>query len=327
MPATMITGGGGFCGLNIAEHLLGQGRRVVLYGVDEPPAQALAALRTLPGVLLVEQGDVRDQAALKQAMARHDVDELVHAAAITASLQTEQRAAARILDVNLLGTIAVLEAALGRGVRRLVCLSSGVVFGSRVKKEGLLDEDRDIPVPESLYAISKYAAERAALRYRQSRGLDVVVLRVGTAFGRWEYSSGVRDTLSVPYSLWHMARQGKEAVFTSELPTDWVYGDDVAQAVSLLLQAASCRHGLYQVATGASWSVPQWCDLLQTEFPAFVYRCTSCRGQANVGVPAPTVRPPFSVARLEQEFGYKAQYREQAAFDDYMQWRLGYPDW
>ena len=316
MSATMITGGGGFCGLNIAEQLLGQGRRVVLYGVDEPPPQALAALRTLPGVLLVEQGDVRDQAALEQAMARHDVDELVHAAAITASLQTEQRVAARILD-----------AALGGGVRRLVCLSSGVVFGSSVKKEGLLDEDRDIPVPESLYAISKYAAERAALRYRQSRGQDVVVLRVGTAFGRWEYSSGVRDTLSVPYSLWHMARQGKKAVFTEDLPSDWVYGGDVARAVSLLLQASSCRHGLYQAATGSAWSVQHWCSLLHKAFPAFSYERASHQDQANVGVPAPTARPPFSIARLEQEFGYKAQYREQAAFDDYMQWRLGYPDW
>lgn len=327
MTAILITGGSGFCGLNIAERLLRQGRKVVLYGVGEPPPQALTAFSTLPGELLLEHGDVRDQAALEQVLIRHGVDEMVHAAAITASLQTEQRDGARILEVNLLGTVAVLEAALNRGVRRLVCLSSGVVFGSSVKKDGLLEEDLDIPVPESLYAISKYAAERAALRYRQSRGLDVVVLRVGTAFGRWEYRSGVRDTLSVPYSLWHMARQGGAAVFTADLPTDWVYGDDVAQAVSLLLGAPSCRHGLYQVATGASWSVPRWCELLQERFPSFQYRVTPLAEQATIGVPAPSARPPFSISRLEQEFGWRPQFTAQGAFQDYMQWRAAYPDW
>lgn len=327
MTAILITGGSGFCGLNIAERLLRQGRKVVLYGVGEPPPQALTAFSTLPGELLLEHGDVRDQAALEQVLIRHGVDEMVHAAAITASLQTEQRDGARILEVNLLGTVAVLEAALACEVRRLVCLSSGVVFGSSVKKDGLLEEEKDIPVPESLYAVSKYAAERAALRYRQSRGLDVVVLRVGTAFGRWEYRSGVRDTLSLPYSLWHMARQGGEAVFTADLPTDWVYGDDVAQGVFLLLGAPACRHGLYQVATGASWNVSRWCELLQGRFPSFKYRVTLLPEQATIGVPAPSARPPFSISRLEQEFGYRPQFTAQAAFQDYMQWRAAHPDW
>jgi nucleoside-diphosphate-sugar epimerase len=319
--SVLITGGAGFVGLNIAEQLLGEGEAVVSYGLESPPAAALRAFEALPGRMSVLVGDVRDRAALLEAMRAHGVDRVVHGAAITASLAREAEQAALIAAVNFGGTIELLEAALAHGVRRVVQLGSGSVHGASVKKDGMLDELADQPIPDSLYGITKYAAERTALRYRATRGLDVVVARLGVVFGRWEYDTKVRDTLSIPHTLARLAQAGQRARFGRQLPDDWVYATDVADAVVRLLRAPSTPHPIYQVATGARWSVASWCERLRAAHPGFSYEVVDDVGDANVGKLAPVPRPPFSIARLRQDTGYAPRFGEAEAFADYETWQ------
>ena len=319
--SVLITGGAGFVGLNIAEHLLREGQAVVSYGLEAPPAAALAAFAPLSGRMSVLVGDVRDRAALSQAMRDHQVDQVVHGAAITASLAREAQQASLVAAVNFGGPIEVLEAALAHGVRRMVQLGSGSVHGASVKKEGVLREDDDIPVPDSLYGITKYAAERTALRYRATRGLDVVVARLGVVFGRWEYDTKVRDTLSIPHTLAQLAESGQHARFGKELPDDWVYATDVADAVLRLLRMPVAPHAIYQVATGARWSATSWCERLRLAHPGFTFEIVDDVSTANVGKLAPVPRPPFSIARLQHDTGYRSRFGEAEAFDDYVAWR------
>jgi nucleoside-diphosphate-sugar epimerase len=319
--SVLITGGAGFVGLNIAEQLLRQGQDVVSYGLEAPPAAALRAFESLPGRMSVLVADVRDRAPLLQALRDHHVDRIVHGAAITASLAREAQQAALIAAVNFGGTIEVLEAALAHGVRRVVQLGSGSVHGASVKKDGWLDEEADLPVPDSLYGITKYAAERTALRYRATRGLDVVVARLGVVFGRWEYDTKVRDTLSIPHTLAQLAEAGQQARFGRQLPDDWVYATDVADAVLRLLGAPATAHGIYQVATGARWSAARWCERLRQAHPGFSYQVVDDVSDANVGKLAPVPRPPFSIARLQADTGYQPRFLEAEAFEDYAAWR------
>lgn len=291
--ATLITGGAGFCGINIAHALLARGDTVVLYGLESVSGAARDSLHSLTGTLHHYVGDVRDANALSKALAQYQVKRIVHGAAITAALEREKTQAATIMDVNLGGTIHVLEAALRHNIQRVVQLSSGAVYGASVKQSGWLHPDHDAPVPDSLYGISKMASERVGLRYRNTRNLDVVVLRLGVVFGRWEYDTGVRDTLSIPLNLCLLAESEQEARFTSSLPNDWVYASDVAQGVCKLLDAPHCERGLYQVATGKKWSAEDWCQRLQGLYPKFRYQVVDDTTQANVGVPAPTPRPLF----------------------------------
>ena len=317
----LITGGAGFVGLNIAEHLLRQGHTVVSYGMEAPPALAMAALQSLPGQLSVQIGDVRDGAELLAALQEHQVDCIVHGAAVTAALPREAQQAPLIAAVNFGGTIEVLEAALRQGVRRVVQLGSGSVFGATVKAGGSLDEDADVPVPDSLYGITKYAAERAALRYRATRGLDVVVARLGVVFGRWEYDTKLRDTLSIPLHLAQLAEAGQCARFCDALPDDWVYATDVASAIVALLQAPKLPHGLYHVGTGRRWSVERWCERLRQAYPDFSYQVVRDPAEANVGTLAPVPRPPFAISRMQADLGYRVEFGEEHAFADYHAWR------
>jgi nucleoside-diphosphate-sugar epimerase len=317
---TLITGGAGFVGLNVARHLLSSGEKVVIYDLGDIKASAHADLVKAEGSLHIEQGSVLDKKHLADVIARYGVNRLVHGAAITAGLEREKTQAWDIVQVNSLGTINVLECAISSGVKRVVQLGTGSVFGSSVKQEGLLHESSDVPEPDSLYGISKYAAERIAMRFRNTRGLDVVVARLAVVFGRYEHDTGLRDTLSAPLTLGQLALSGQHAHVYARLPDDWVYAADVARAVELLLISPQTTHGVYQVGSGQSWSVGQWCQKLNERIPRFTFDLVDEQEHATVGRITPTRRPLFSIDRLHEEFGYCPRFFMNEAFDDYLDW-------
>jgi nucleoside-diphosphate-sugar epimerase len=317
--ATLITGGAGFVGINIAAALLQRGDRVVLFDRSSVPDVAWRYLETLPGQLLSLTGDVCDRDQLINAMRKQGIKKLVHGAAITAGLEREKREAPMIVAVNTIGTIEVLEAALACNVSRVVQLGTGSVYGRSPAGKSSIHED-DLPCPESLYGISKYAAESIARRYRNTRGLDIAVGRLGVVFGRWEYDTGVRDTLSAPLQLLKIAEAGGVARFKANLPDDWVYATDIATAVTAMLDAPRLGDEVYHLATGHRWSIPGWCERLQSVFPAFSFGETDDPALVTIGAAAPAARAPFSVERIQTATGFETRYDEAAAFEDYLQW-------
>ena len=313
----LITGGAGFVGLNIAREMMAAGHQVVTFdlGGIKPTAYFDAG-----GPLTVHTGSVLSPEQITAVIRQYNIDRIVHGAAITASQTREITSAADILSVNTLGTINVFEAALSTGIKRVVSLGTGSVYGSAVKQDGMLDESVDIPQPDTLYGISKYAAERVAVRYRQTRALDVVVARLGVVFGRYEHDTGLRDTLSAPLALGQLALKAEHATVHRGLPNDWVYASDVARATALLLEAQVPLSPVYQIATGRAWSVEHWCELLAQAFPGFTYDMVDEQNQATIGRVTPLARPCFSIERLKRELGYEPRFMPEAAFADYMQW-------
>jgi nucleoside-diphosphate-sugar epimerase len=322
---TLITGGAGFVGLNIASELLLAGQDVVIFDLGEIKSSAHVDLLQGPGQLTLEKGSVLDKEHLVRCIDKYHITQVVHGAAITAGLAREQTQAAQIVQVNTIGTVNVLDACLQKNVQRVVSLGTGSVYGSTVKKEGTLDEVTDLPEPQTLYGISKYAAERIALRYRDTRGLDIVVARLGVVFGRYEHDTGLRDTLSAPLILGQLALQAKDAKVAKvyrHLPNDWVYATDVARAVKLLLNASLTPSPVYHIATGQAWSIESWCKKLSAYFPEFRYELVEDQSQAAVGRVTPSARPCFSIDRLRRELGYEPCFLLDAAFDDYAQWLI-----
>ncbi|WP_398466340.1 NAD-dependent epimerase/dehydratase family protein [Tardiphaga sp.] len=317
--ATVITGGAGFVGINIASALLARGEIVVVFDRSLVPAVAQRHLESLPGKLISVIGDITNRDQLMRAITDHGVSKMVHGAAITAGLAREAREPALIVTVNTIGTIEALEAALACNLSRVVQLGTGSVYGRSPPRKSVIDED-DAPHPESLYGISKYAAESIARRYRTTRGLDIAVGRLGVVFGRWEYDTGMRDTLSMPLQLMKAAVAGESVRLPAALPDDWVYATDIASAVVGMLDATCLDQEIYQLATGHRWSVAGWCDRLKTAYPDFQYELVDDITRATLGSASPAPRAPFSVARLKAATGFTARYDEATAFDDYLAW-------
>jgi len=316
---TFVTGGTGFLGLNLAEALLARGESAVLHGHVPPPPAALAAFDRLPGELHVEQGDVRDGAALAAAMRRHGATRLVHAAAVTPGPERELRDPAGILEINVVGTARALEAARAAGVGRIVAMSSGSAYGSAQAGRDRLDEELALPQPVQIYGISKYAAERTALRLAELWELDLTAVRLGPLFGRWEWATGVRDLLSPITQLSVAALDGRAAVLPGPGPLDWLYTADAAAGLLAVLEARGLAGRVFNLGAGRSWQVSDWAERLAGRLPGFRWRFAAAPQEATIPYMVQG-RPPLATDRLRQATGFAATHGLDEAFADYLGW-------
>ncbi len=314
----LVTGGSGFIGLNVVEQLLERGEQVLLFDLKPPPV----AFSGKPGFV---EGDVSDFRQVQELFENHAVDGVIHAAAITAGPERDAREPRRIAEVNFLGTLNLLETARKHKVRRFVHASTGALYGAAGVGVGEpLDEERHRPVPESMYGITKYAAERSCLRLAALWNLDVRIGRLALAYGRWEHGSGARDRLSPPTEIARIALKGGEAVFPPLGPTDYIYGPDVARALIALLDAQAPSHRLYHLGTGAAWSLPEWCTLLEKRFPKFRWREST--EECNVLPLSTATRTRFSNRRLVEDLGYAPRFPPEIAMEDFADWLHAHPE-
>jgi UDP-glucuronate 4-epimerase len=180
----LVTGAAGFIGSHLTERLLRDGWTIV--GVDsfDPFYDPRIKRRNLAGCLahpafrLVE-GDIRDQAAMEKAI-EPDTDVIVHLAA-RAGVRPSITEPALYTDVNINGTVALLEIARQRGVPRFVFASSSSVYGNNRKVP--FSEEDNVDFPISPYAATKKAGELICHTYHHLYGLAVNCLRFFTVYG------------------------------------------------------------------------------------------------------------------------------------------------
>jgi nucleoside-diphosphate-sugar epimerase len=317
--ATLITGGSGFIGLALAEQLLRKGRHVVLFDRQPAPSALLAALPG--GTLHSVTGDIRDSAALRRVMADHAIDQVVHTAAITPDLKRETEDASTVLDVNINGTVALIQACVGQpALRRVLLISSVAVYGFAPPPGPTYREDQAWPQPTGLYGISKLAAEQIALRLANLHGLDLCVARLGPVFGPWEHATGVRDMLSPHTQTLEAARNQEQACLPHTLQADWIYSRDAANALALLLDSRELQHTLYNVGGEVQTDLPQWCACLNERWPEWRASLATKPEEATVRYGLPGTRPALSTERLRQDTGWSPAFNLATAATDFLHW-------
>jgi len=219
MMHVLITGGAGFIGSHLADDLLARGHRVRALDALVPqvhgPDQARPTYLARDVELVV--GDVRDRATVERAL--DGIDVVFHLAARVGVGQSMYEVA-EYTAVNNVGTAVVLEALVGKPVRKLVVASSMSVYGEgayepaqpapRTRAQVERDEweplgpdgesVRPVPTPESkrpdlasVYAITKHDQERLCLVCGEAYGIPTVALRLFNTYGS-------RQALSNPYT-------------------------------------------------------------------------------------------------------------------------------
>ncbi len=325
----LVTGGAGYVGLNVVEALLAAGREVVLFdrGSLPAPAQRSLAPYSKNGQLFVVEGDVLDARHVASAFERRTPDGVIHCAAVTSGPQREAGDPASVIEVNLRGTINVLDGARRQGVR-VVYVGSGAAYGESLYRLQRLYEDVSPSIPVSLYGITKYAAERMCLRLAALWEIDVVCVRLGTVIGPWERNTGVRDNFGTHSQLALCAATGKEAVLPPrEIRRDWVYSRDVAAGLVALLDADAPRHAVYHLSSGVHWgdaTMTAWCETLKTVYNDFKFRVAGPDEMGNIGY-TDKDRCLMDVGRFVAEFGITPR-GPPGAYADYLQWIERTPD-
>jgi nucleoside-diphosphate-sugar epimerase len=319
--AVLVTGGAGFVGMNVLEALLERGEQVVSLDAGEPPPAARKALASHGRALEIETGSVLDCEYVEGLFRRRSIDRVIHAAAVTSGPQRETRDPASIVEVNVRGTINVLQSARKHAVRRVVYVGSGAAYGETLYRLPRLYEESP-SVPTTLYSITKHAAERTCMRLKELWALDLVCVRLGTVIGPWERDTGVRDNYGTHSQLARQARAGATALLTPrEVQRDWIYSRDVAQALIDLAYAPKLGHTLYNVSSGVAWEAPirTWCDALVRAFPGFRYRVAQPGEQPTIWY-TDRDRGLMDIGRLEQDTGFRPRYPMAEAYAAFIKW-------
>lgn len=173
----LVTGGAGFIGSNIVKRLLDDGNKVkVLDNFATGQRKNLEPFRGNENLEIFE-GDLRSFHIVRDAV--KGCEFVLHQGALP-SVPRSINDPITSNDVNILGTLNVLEASKEFGVKRFVFASSSSVYGN----SETLPKVEDMPVnPLSPYAITKYAAERYCQNYFWLYGLETVALRYFNVFG------------------------------------------------------------------------------------------------------------------------------------------------
>jgi UDP-glucuronate 4-epimerase len=314
-----VTGAAGFIGLAVTEALLTRGERVIGFDLCPVSEHAERTFTGLPGRFEQIMGDICDAEGLKAALRRSDANCVLNLAAVTAGPSREIADPVGVVRVNIGGAAVMVEAAAACGIRRVLHLSSGSVYGASGRDAGLLTEDTPLR-PEQLYGITKQASEAIALRLADLHRLDLSIGRLGTCFGRWEYATSARDTPSAPYQIVQAARSGMPAILPRSHLRDWLYARDAAAAVLELLYARARRHQVYNLAAGFKWSIADFCVRLQQACSGFEWRFVQHGEQANIDYYAPYDRAAMAIERLRGDTAFLPRYNLPEALADYLQW-------
>jgi UDP-glucose 4-epimerase len=237
----IVTGGAGFIGSHLVEALLANADEV-----DVVDNLSTGSRENLPAAVEVHDLDVRDE-ALGGLVARLRPDVIFHLAA-QADVGTSVERPAFDADVNVVGTVRVLEAARAMGARLVFASTGGAIYGECERPAREDDERR----PVSPYATSKLAGEEYLATWNRLYGTRHIVCRLANVYGPRQLPTLEGGVVAIFLDRLRDRRE-TEIFGDGDQTRDFVFVGDVAQG---FLAAARAGHaGIYNVGTGVATTV------------------------------------------------------------------------
>jgi len=250
MSVVLVTGGAGFIGSHVCEALLKRGETVIAldnYNDFYDPAikrrnieAVKSTAETTSGSLTVVEADIRDTVLLDALFAQLSIDAVVHLAAY-AGVRPSIEDPRLYADVNVTGTVNILEAMRRHGVRRHVFASSSSVYGNNRK----IPFSENDPVDQAIspYAATKKAGEVICYTYHHLYGINTACLRFFTVYGPRQ-----RPDLAI-HKFTRCVEEGKEITLYGDGTTerDYTYIDDIVDGVLKALEWTSDGEDRYEI--------------------------------------------------------------------------------
>ncbi len=331
----LVTGGTGFAMSVLAKAWLDRDPSAKVVLLDQAGLDAAASKFFAPvadRVTLIT-ADVLDPATWSPQLSQHEISAIVHGATITpisrgsaAAAQREPEAEnpARIIDVNLMGTVRVLEWARQRqGLRRFIYVSSGSVYrnhGPDWSGEPLPEDGYVAPL--RLYGISKFASEMIVNRYKDLFGIPAISVRLASVYGPMDRTTASRNFRHVPNRVAHMALAGETVRPTNlEAIGDYVHCEDVACAIIALIEAPRLRYRTYNIGSGMSVSIGDFIKFAAEKVPQLRFELSAlgvCDIDQNPHL-STGMWGVYDLARIFADTGWRPRPVREA-FHDYMDW-------
>jgi UDP-glucose 4-epimerase len=286
----LITGAAGFIGSHLANRLAREGHTV--RGVDDLSTGDPASLSE---DIHFTRGDINDRPKLWTLL--QEVDCVYHLAARV--LVPESVLYPREYNqVNVGGTVTLMEAMRDVGVRRVVFISSGAIYGDQLVQPV---NERAVPNPRSPYAVSKLAAEYYIRTIGELWGIETVCLRVFNAYGPRQPLPPVHAPV-IPNFLKQAAQNGTLVVSGDGNQTrDYVFVDDIVNVMVAAATAPDINQRIINVGSGKDTSVRELVHLVLEVTggtPEIVYSPRSERGPARMCA---------DLSQAREKLGYQPQ--------------------
>jgi UDP-glucose 4-epimerase len=250
----LVIGGAGFIGSHLVERLVREGHSVrVLDNLSSGKRENLTSVQNDVELVVA---DVRHAERVRQEMRGRDV--VFHQAAIV-SVPYSVEHPAETLEVNLRGTLNVLEGAKASGVRRVVMASSAAIYG---EDPALPKRETMLPSPISPYGLEKLASEHYLAIWTKLFGVETVALRYFNVFGpRQDPSSPYSGVISIFVD--RILRGETPTIFgDGEQFRDFVYVSNVVDANVLAATRAGAAGHVYNVGCGQRTSLNELAAIL-----------------------------------------------------------------
>jgi UDP-glucuronate 4-epimerase len=307
----LVTGGAGFIGSHLADHLLARGDEVICldnfndYYAPARKRRNIAAALTKPGYTLVE-GDFRDQEQMQQLFATHRPQRIAHLGAMAGPRPSVQRPLL-YEEVNVRGTVNLLDLARQHGCEGFVLASTSSVYGQAPTP---WTEDLATDRPLSPYAATKKAAEVLAYTFHYLYQMPTRVVRFFTVYG----PRGRPDMTPYVFVDAMMQRKpitlfnGGEGVYR-----DWTYVDDIVAGVIAALDS-DISFDIFNLGNSSPVQLRDFISLLEqvTDLEAIID-----------SKPLPAADPPITYANVDkarQLLGFAPQTSMQQGLENFWAW-------
>jgi UDP-glucose 4-epimerase len=332
----LVTGASGFAMSVLGRLWLEADPAAHLVVLDAAPFDAAATRYFEPVMARVTLvvADVTRPDQWRRVVGATDFTHVVHGATITpisrgtaaeAGREPEAESPARIMDVNVMGTVAVLEwARTLPALQRFIYVSSGSVYkhhgpdrpGEPLPEDGYV-------MPRKLYGISKLASELTTERYGDLFGLSTASVRPSSVYGTMDRVTASRNYRHVPNRLAHMVVEGVKRVRVNTLDAvgDYIHAEDMARCIIALLHAPRLRYSTYNVAVGATATLGEMIGWAAERSPGF-------HAELVPDAEADILQDPglsggmwgaYDIARVTSDTGWKPRPVREA-FHAYIDW-------
>ena len=316
--ATLVTGGAGFVGSNIVKGLAEGGHQVVCF--DLTPADALLRNYLEPWAQNVTfvQGDILNVKDLEQAAANQAIDKVVHAAVFTpaqrGSMETER--SRDIVNINIEGTVNLLDLAAASNLKQFLYVSSEAVYGDPPAGVALVHEDAPLR-PRNLYAISKHTSEQLTRRYGELHGFHTASVRLSYPYGPMERVTGHRGRMSLIYQ-WtgNVVRNEPIVVEDRAIGHDYTFTGDVASGIQTVLDADTLPHDVYNLSAGRPITLEEVINALMQLRPSL--RVIDLQSPERPPEEPQVVR---DASRIKADLGFSPSHDMTAGLKACLEWR------
>ena len=307
MGTTLITGVG-LVGTSFAQCALQRKEKLVFY--DFMPRTEYLHRKLGTADVEVVQKDIRDLPALTETMQRYRPETVVHTAGLIGG--RVQESLYNGLQINVMGTINVLEAARLTGVKRFVLISTFGAYDRR--RQGDKPTHEDMPRgPGAGYGNSKATKELMAEAYQRLYGFELLTLRLANAYGLGHFWGGSGGGEKVQMLLEAGIRGEVARIPQAQTMTfEYVYAKDVGRAVDLATTVPVPEKTTFNIGVGQVTTFDDLVAAVERQFPKLEVEVIPGKP------PDVAVSVPLDISRAKQYLGWEPEYTMDAAFEDYV---------